>query len=392
MPGDWSQEITREYTGGDVRFDFPVRKLGWARLLGFFLIGFAVLFVWMPGHTAWEFSQKLLHGNRDAGTIIFTFFPLLFVIAGCVPLAIGLAILFGRCRVEWRDGQLRSTELVGPLRWTRRLPRKPLRKLEVAAATSSSSNAPPRTLENFSGIAALYEDGSRKVVALGYPRDWMMAVAQELSSYVQAGSVASEPVKMELVETAAQPDEDDGLLPEQPAGSRIFLEQRGAGIRLVVPPAGIWKGSKGLFFFSLLWCGFMVLFTALSAFGKSKSSGSLPLPVFLFIAGFWLIGFGMLAGAVHMGRRRAELSADSTGLRIETQGLFGAKQREWTRGDIAAIRADASGMTVNDRPVIELQIHPAMGKKAGFLAGRDEDELRWIAAQLRRALNIPARQ
>jgi hypothetical protein len=49
-------------------------------------------------------------------------------------------------------------------------------------------------------------------------------------------------------------------------------------------------------------------------------------------------------------------------------------------------------MEVNNRPVIELQIHPAVGKKAGFLAGRDEAELRWMAAQLRRALNVPARR
>lgn len=50
-----------------------------------------------------------------------------------------------------------------------------------------------------------------------------------------------------------------------------------------------------------------------------------------------------------------------------------------------------AAMEVNERPVIELQIHPVVGKKAGFLAGRDEAELRWIAAHLRRALKVPAR-
>ena len=63
----------------------------------------------------------------------------------------------------------------------------------------------------------------------------------------------------------------------------------------------------------------------------------------------------------------------------------------WSRGEIAAIRADASGMEVNDRPVIELQIHPVSGKKFGVLAGRNEEELRWMATELRRALNVPAR-
>jgi hypothetical protein len=38
-----------------------------------------------------------------------------------------------------------------------------------------------------------------------------------------------------------------------------------------------------------------------------------------------------------------------------------------------------------------LQIHPRLGKKAGFLAGRDEAELRWLATRLRQALPVPAR-
>ena len=48
-------------------------------------------------------------------------------------------------------------------------------------------------------------------------------------------------------------------------------------------------------------------------------------------------------------------------------------------------------MEVNDRPVIELQIHPRQGKKAGLLGGRDEAELRWLATRLRQALQVPAR-
>src|ERR1041384_1462568 len=113
MTGDWSQEIKREYAGGNVRFDLPLRPLGWGRLVGLFLVGFGLLFVWLPGHTAWEFIQKLLHGNRDVGSIIFSLFPLLFVIAGCVPMGIGLGILFGRCRVGWRGGRMGSAGVVG---------------------------------------------------------------------------------------------------------------------------------------------------------------------------------------------------------------------------------------------------------------------------------------
>jgi hypothetical protein len=40
---------------------------------------------------------------------------------------------------------------------------------------------------------------------------------------------------------------------------------------------------------------------------------------------------------------------------------------------------------------MELQIHPVGGKKAGFLSGRDNEELRWVATRLRRALKVPSR-
>ena len=110
------------------------------------------------------------------------------------------------------------------------------------------------------------------------------------------------------------------------------------------------------------------------------------------MAAFWAIGIGVLVGAIYMGRRSATLEADASRLGVETQGLFGTKRREWARAEISAIRADASGMEVNERPVIELQIHPSSGKKVGLLAGRKEDELRWMATRLRRALNVPARR
>ena len=62
-----------------------------------------------------------------------------------------------------------------------------------------------------------------------------------------------------------------------------------------------------------------------------------------------------------------------------------------SNASIAAIRADASGMAVNNVPVIELQVHPQHGKKAGFFAGRDEQELRWMASELRRTLKVAER-
>ena len=43
---------------------------------------------------------------------------------------------------------------------------------------------------------------------------------------------------------------------------------------------------------------------------------------------------------------------------------------------------------MNERPVLELQVRPREGAQVGLLAGRDEEELHWIATRLRRALTM----
>ena len=269
------------------------------------------------------------------------------------------------------------------------MPRKPVRKLEVSAATAQSGKSSPRHLERFSGLVVEFEDGSKKLLALGYPKDWLLALAHELRGYVGGGPVSAASVPVEVVEKSLREEDDD--VPEQPADSRVQVEERGAGVRLVVPPAGIWRGSKGLFFFALVWCGFMGFFTTLMGPSAFKGGG-IEWGLLAFVAAFWAIGLGLLASAIHLGRRTATLEVDAGRLCVETRGLFGTKRREWTRGDVSAIRADASGMEVNEQPVIELQIHPRAGKKVGLLAGRKEEELRSMATRLRQALNVPVRR
>lgn len=180
----------------------------------------------------------------------------------------------------------------------------------------------------------------------------------------------------------------------------IHREYAGGDARfeLLVHPLG-WGRVIGLFFagfgLAFLWSPARDVWRTLQKWlhetpgGFDLIAGLFNLP-FLF-AGCVALAIGLLTSSIHMGRRTAALEVDAGRLRVETRGLFGTKRREWTRADINAIRADASGMEVNERPVIELQIHPCAGKKMGLLAGRKEDELCWMASRLRRALNVPAR-
>ena len=84
------------------------------------------------------------------------------------------------------------------------------------------------------------------------------------------------------------------------------------------------------------------------------------------------------------------LSAGRDGVSIVVAGIFGTKRWDWTADQIHFVRTGPSGMEVNEQPVIELQIHPVTGKKKGFLAGRNVDELKWLATRLRQELAVPA--
>jgi hypothetical protein len=110
--------------------------------------------------------------------------------------------------------------------------------------------------------------------------------------------------------------------------------------------------------------------------------------VLLFVALFWLIGIGLLLGGINMGRRQAGLAVAGGTLMILQTGLFGKKHREWPLSDLSSIRVGPSGMEVNDVPVLQLQIHDADGKQVGLLAGRSDEELEWLAHELRTAAQL----
>ncbi len=108
MSDDDSREIRREYVGNDVRFEFPIRPLGAFRLIGLLLIGFGVLFLWEPAHEPWHSIRHSLHETSGGPGKLFSLFEIPFVLGGLVPIMFGLLLLFGRCRVEWKEGRLRG--------------------------------------------------------------------------------------------------------------------------------------------------------------------------------------------------------------------------------------------------------------------------------------------
>jgi hypothetical protein len=178
-------------------------------------------------------------------------------------------------------------------------------------------------------------------------------------------------------------------VPTQPAGSPITIQRFEDGISISVPPAGLLRGSRGLFLFALLWNTILIIMTVMFgiiALQAKAAEGVWIMPLAMSL--FWLVGIGLLLAAINMGRRQAGLAIAGGTLMVLQTGLFGKKQREWPLDQIAAIGVGPSGMEVNDGPVLELQIHDADGKRLSLLAGRSDQELEWLAHELRQAAGL----
>ena len=175
-------------------------------------------------------------------------------------------------------------------------------------------------------------------------------------------------------------------VPDQPADSTIVHEPIDGGFSLTVPPARIWKGSKGLAGFAFIW----LLFCA--GMSAAMVTSNAPWSALGAMVAFWLVGIAMLIGAIHMGRRQAIIDVIGDTLLVTVSGLFGTKQHEWSADQITSIHMGPNGMEVNNRPVMQLQIQPQAGKPRGLLTGRDEHEIRWVATILRNALKVEAGQ
>ncbi|MCI0361889.1 MAG: hypothetical protein L0211_25690 [Planctomycetaceae bacterium] len=182
--------------------------------------------------------------------------------------------------------------------------------------------------------------------------------------------------------------EDAVATPGQPAGTTIQIERFADGISITVPPAGLW--GNGLFVFGLVWTVVVAVLTVMFVtIAHAAKPGEGVWIAYLVMSIFWLAGIALLVGGINMGRRQAGLAVAGGTLMVLQTGLFGKKHREWPLAEIAAISLGPTGLEVNDVPVLELQIHDTDGRKVGLLGGRTNDELAWLAYELRQAAKLP---
>jgi hypothetical protein len=394
IPPDAAIEVSNLPNG--IVLKLPRRPLGGFRYAGLVPLGFGLLFSgfavkWILGALETGFHQD---GSFAWPGLFFALFGVPFFIAGLMPMGIGCFMIFGNTVIEWRNGILKTTERAGPFWWTHKCQSDGLERLLVTPSSNPKrGNLPPAACKapfKLAALSAEFKEGKPLALAVGYPAEWLQTAASHLAARgavsFQTSALPQPAPRVETVTEKMNAVENDSV-ETQPPGSDIRCEKHNGRQLFVVPPAGLIKGSKGLFVFGVIWCGFILILGGFFLFGARAAEFWIPL---LFFLVFLAIGVALLLGAIQMGRRRAMLSAGPDGISIVVAGLFGTRRWDWTRGQIRFIRTGPSGMEVNNQPVIELQLHTDAGRKKGFLAGRKVEELKWLATQLRKELGVPA--
>lgn len=389
LPAEITVETDRD---GNTVYQFPVRTLGRLKWLAIFPIVFSIIVIGMIGSWIWGFVGGMIQIFGPWGAL-GGLFTLPFLLGIYTTLFYTACALAGRTQLIVREQDILTRERVGWFRRTRRVRRDAITHFHVQTSQSPEIDETAgfeAFLQQFCALSVKLAKDKSMVLVLAYPRDWLIAVAQDLSQRCGTETAAIDSV------TRAIPVEVDevsltGVIEreKQPADSPIELQRLADGLVFTVPAPGVWKGSSGLFVFGLLWCGFMVVFTSLfavaAANGKVEGEGSWWLfPLFIVV--FWSIGIGLLLGAINMGRRQAAIAVTREHLKLIVSGLFGTTRREWALDELDTFRKGPSGMSVNDVPVMQLHIVPRKGSPYGLLTGRDEAELEWMATHLRRCL------
>ena len=372
------------------RYVLPQRNLGKARKIGWAPIGIGLF---ITGFMLFWIRDAFASGLHDPG--FGRWIDIGFGLAGLPGLAVGLALIAmgiaiikdnSHSEIVVGDGFIRAIDQVGPIPIRRKRPIAALRQLIVRKGGMTVTNADGSVqtyAPDLASLEAVSATGKPLWMAPAYPHDLLRPLADVLAASLSLGGQAAmaehtapgiEVVELDIGE------EITGLAVPKPAGTDITCQADPHGLAISVPPKGLWKGSQGLFAFSLMWNGFMTVFTVLMIKGHP------PLPVYLFITLFWAIGLLILAIAINMAKRKVLIAVVNNMLAYRVIGPFKTSEQKIPLDTIDAIRVGPSGMKVNDRPVMEIQIIPKSGKRIGLLSNRSSEEQAWLAYILNQTL------
>ncbi len=396
MPDLAEHRIDVGETGDGTRYILPWRKLGVGRLVGLFLLLFGLGFGGCPMSGALSGM-----GGGSGSSIIGCVFTVPFIAIGLLVALFGIFLLLGGGNlVIVIDRQfIRAGDGVGPFRWWRKRPVMKLRRIVIGneSFTTQKSEGHAAAQQKLNLLRAEFEGASDMVFAHSYPAPMLRDLADALARHVAQLQPDGlfEPREGEVVVAVdEEPGTDEPVYeeaaPAQPKKTRVLIDRRTDGLTLTVPPAGFFKGSKGLAVFAILWDAFVAVFFVIAGIGGIAAGRFLPL---LFVLPFAAAGVGITLLAVSMGKRKAILDVigpqPAAALLITRQGLFKTQQDELTTDRIKSIEVAPTGMEVNNVPVMALYVTPHEGKAVKMLSHLGNDELDWLAALLRWEMSIP---
>ena len=400
VPNDRIQ--IESFPGGD-RFVLPYRRVAFARLAGWGLIGFGAFvtlfmvgWMWMPVSEGIEMLGK---GEK------FGIFLLLFGATGLIGLAVSLAMIVAgiaflqnktRTIVEIVDGRIICREKFGWASFKRKCKLQRILQFRIADGGSVETGPHNRRFEKLGQVLVAEGDGNSFPILFGYPKELLNEVATELShqlkldrtpaSTFQAASDLRSSDEAGVSSAIPVVHGTESQLPvERPASSTAEFEQHEQGVQFDFPRMGVLRAP--LFWFGLFWNVFITFFLVVMI-GTLIGGEDVPILAFLFLIPFVAVGVGLQLSAINSGRRRTALVTANDRLLVITNSIFGQKKKQFAKSDIESIVRGPSGVEINERPVLELQIHTKDGTKHGFLTERNDDELAWVAHELNQALSL----
>lgn len=179
---------------------------------------------------------------------------------------------------------------------------------------------------------------------------------------------------------------------ERPCWSRVRFEDDASGWRMVAPARG-WSLK------TILLCGVGVLLLAVSVaggvFGFQLMTGTAQSPLGVAVAiALAAIMFACCAafilGSAHQAHARTTLVCAGETLRIETAiHRLRPRRRDWPLADLAAIRRDTTSEHGDDHALAFFWRRGERTRRKFLCVGRREEELEWMAAELRARLEVP---
>lgn len=406
-------EIRVDPTVGGYRYVLPRRRLGKVGTIAGVIAVACAFAVVVPMGVIAVLVTGVLTGSSGWGSLLMP------AVIGVFFLGLGLKVwryaagaAWGHAEIEVNAEGIRCVERVGPTRSARTIPGRSVRRLEMRAGSGKLGDKTATTgpMHNLGGIVALCgDDMTKRPVVVGYPGEMLVGLCESLAQEVGVESGIDFNAKLrpddeeEDDEVAASAsggtptiDLDDTSTIPQPAASAATVTRDGGALSIELPPLGLRKGGKGMFSFAILWnlIVWPMAIGMLAVGVKTGAIGAIIAGAFILLV-FCGIGVFVAVEVIRMGRRRAIIDVVEGALLITTRTPFGSRQRQWAREEIASIKAGPSGTEVNEKPILELQVHArrpdGSRQKHGFLSERPDDELRWIAGELRAALAIGAR-